>query len=236
MSKAKKTARHAQVEAIARAYDRTVDNHKNGIRDEDLLPEEFSKSPAFVRMSRAGYVCNSGAADIREFLSPMKRMKFLDVGCCANLTNYLLHKWPSAYYGIDVSAKLVSAMRGYCDRNGIVIGDLREAETGAIPFPDCYFDIASCIGVLEYFDMAYIAKSLSELHRVLKPQGRLVLDMPNPENPDTATMIKMETYLGRGRGEVPPTAAFEKAANMLFRITAKNDSSLMIKYFLTRKD
>ncbi|MBF0216685.1 MAG: methyltransferase domain-containing protein [Candidatus Omnitrophica bacterium] len=51
------------------------------------------------------------------------------------------------------------------------------ADSEAIPFGNCTFDICSLIQVLEYVDGDRAA--LSEIYRVLKPGGRLVLQAAN---------------------------------------------------------
>lgn len=183
-----------QIKKIRRAYDRIVNNYRKGVRDVDLLPEKFKHSATFLTFQEAHYVCNSGVADIKKFLHPKKGMNFLDVGSCVNLINYALYKWPSIYYGIDISKKLIEASQNYVLKNNIKIGGLFVAQVVKMPFQDNFFDIASCIGVLEYFDMKYISRSLRELYRVLKPSGKIVLDFPNLANPDTQIMIQFETY------------------------------------------
>lgn len=224
-----------QIKILRKAYDQTVDNYHRGIKDLDLLPNEFKKSSEFIKFRNAKHTCHSGEPDIKKFLNPKKGMNFLDVGSCANLINHSLYKWPSTYYGIDISKKLVQVMKNYVSKNNIKIGGLFVAEVAKIPFGSNFFDIAACIGVLEYFDKDYIAKSLQELQRVLKLKGRMVIDFPNLRNQDTKTMIKLEEYLGRSRYNLPTIQTFEKELKKLFIVDGKKDKSVMIKYFCVKK-
>jgi len=224
-----------QIKVLKKAYDRTVENFKKGVNDLDLLPEDFKNSAEFLKLQKAKYTCHSGSPDIKEYLQPKKGMNFLDVGCCANLINYGLDKWPSNYYGIDISPKLIKAVKAFVAKNKIKIGGLFVSEAAKMPFKNNFFDIAACIGVLEYFDESYICHVLRELHRVLKSGGRLVVDMPNLENQDVKTMFQLEAHLGRPRFNLPTEKVFEKELRKNFTIDKKDDNSLMVKYFVRRR-
>jgi SAM-dependent methyltransferase len=225
-----------QIQIIQNAYDETVDNFLNGVSDLDLLPHNFKNSPEFITFQKetAARGCGSGESNIREFLNPQNGMTFLDVGSCANLINYSLHEWPSFYYGIDVSKKLIKATTNFTSKNNIKIGGLSVADVASIPFEDNFFNIASCIGILEYFDSAYAEKSLREINRVLKPGGRVIVDFPNSKHKCFKTMIAFETYLGRPRYNLPTMESFEKELGKVFSICDRNDKSVMVKYYLEK--
>ena len=48
-----------------------------------------------------------------------------------------------------------------------------------LPFPEGSFDGAYNLGVLEHFTEAEILKILGQLHRVLKPEGKVVVFWPH---------------------------------------------------------
>jgi ubiquinone/menaquinone biosynthesis C-methylase UbiE len=50
----------------------------------------------------------------------------------------------------------------------------------SIPFADESFDVVLALGVLEYVDAE---RALSEIRRVLRPDGRLLVSMLNPMSP-----------------------------------------------------
>ena len=101
-----------QLEKILRAYDLTVEQFRKGINPLDGVPDSIRNTDFFQSMGIATNL-NSAAADIREYLSPVKGMKFLDAGCSANLANYNLVEWPSTYYGVDISPALIEDITGY---------------------------------------------------------------------------------------------------------------------------
>ncbi len=227
---------HHQLRIIRDAYDKTVDRYFAGVEDEDLLPEEFKQSDRYKRFKALLHMPDGGSGDakIREYLQPQAGMRFLDVGCCANLMTRNLAAWPSTYYGIDISPKLIEASQNFVKNHQVNIGGLAVADMAHMPFDDHFFDICAVIGIVEYFDIAYIRTALKELHRVMKPQGRIVLDFPNTAHPDCTTMVEMEGYLGRTRQNVPTTHAFEKELRPLFSLE-KSDANVMKTYFLVSR-
>jgi cyclopropane fatty-acyl-phospholipid synthase-like methyltransferase len=224
-----------QLQRIRQAYDDTDATYHAGF---DLfsvyfVPSAFLESSAYKVFKEASEnnPSNSAATDNKVFLNPNKGMKFLDAGCCANLANYRLDRWDSTYYGVDLSPALIRSMRGFTEQEGIKVGGLEVAEIAELPFDDNFFDIASCIGVLEYFDIDYCQKALTELHRVLKPGARMMVDIPNMNHPHVETMMQLEEYLRRPN--VPKERQqFEDILTPLFEIERSDDSRVMLKYFV----
>jgi ubiquinone/menaquinone biosynthesis C-methylase UbiE len=220
-----------QLVLIRKAYDLTVEQYKNGIDLLTNLPDDIKNSPSFKTIMRDKDQLNSGAKDIHEYLEPKPGMRLLDAGCCANLANYRLDKWQSIYYGVDISPKLINAMRNFVISKNLSIGGLWVTDITKLPFEDNYFDIAAVIGVFEYCTLEYIKESLVELKRVLKPKAKMVLDIPNLEQPDVNVMFKIEEFLDRPN-ILNSREAFEEILMLLFKIERIDDSLLMIKYFV----
>lgn len=222
-----------QLTIIRNAYDKTVDHYYAGIEDEDLLPEEFKQSKRYKRFKAFFLSPSVGSEDpnIVDYLRPQTGMNFLDIGCCANLITRNLGAWPSLYYGIDISPKLIEASQNYVNNHHLKIGGLAVADMANMPFNDHFFDIGAAIGVLEYFDITYIHNALKELCRVMKPQGKIVIDFPNFSHPTCATMIELEGYLGRTRKNVPTNDVFEQELQTLF-IIEMIDAQVMKTYYI----
>ena len=223
-----------RLKKIAKAYDLTVEEFNNDIDPMAKVPAKFRDSAAVKRFLKK---CEGkgGWRTIRSYLQPRKGMKFLDVGSSANLFNYDHGRWTSMYFGIDISPALVKAMRNVAKSRGIRIGSLEIAEMTKMPFDDGFFDIAAVIGVLEYWDLAYCKRALKELHRVLKLDARVVLDLPNLTHPDATIMRKLETYLGRPNATVD-RQKFESVFCKYFSIERTDDLGAMVIYFVRRKD
>lgn len=221
-----------QLERVARAYDRTVEQVNEGVDPYEAVPAEFLESAEFKAFAAAADPpCNCNAPDIRAYLAPAEGMRLLDVGCCANLANYRLDRWPSTYYGVDISPRLIKAMQGFADRNGLSIGGLWLAEAAALPFDDDFFDVAMAVGVFEYCTLEYTDRALAELHRVLTAGAKAVVDVANPDHPHVETMFKLEQYFGRPN--IPKARDdVERVLTRRFDIDRADDSQVMLKYFV----
>jgi SAM-dependent methyltransferase len=220
-----------QLDTIKKAYDLTVEQYRMGINPFDDVPDDIKNSPFFKSLTVDGSALDSSATDIKEYLAPVAGMRFLDVGCSANIVNYRLDRWPSTYYGVDISPKLVEAMKNFVKREQITVGGLYVAQVTGFPFDDDFFDICTVIGVMEYGTLEYAGEALIELNRVLKPGAQAVIDIPNINHPYVTDMMRLEKHLGRTIF-VHPRSAFEKILKPLFTTERIDDSQVMIKYFV----
>jgi ubiquinone/menaquinone biosynthesis C-methylase UbiE len=104
---------------------------------------------------------------IQEFKT-VTRPKILDIGCGAgkNIETFasLGESW-----GIDVSAEAIK----FCKKRRLV--NVKLGSAYKLPFPDNSFDVITLLDVLEHVDED---KALSEIHRVLRPEGILVINVP----------------------------------------------------------
>jgi ubiquinone/menaquinone biosynthesis C-methylase UbiE len=219
------------LEKVRQAYDFTVAQFRQGTDPYADLPVKLKNADTIKKLAADSKNLGSGGSAIKDYLNPSPGMKFLDAGCSANLYNYHLYAWPSMYYGVDISEKLITAMKGFSESKGITIGGLYQADVSDLPFDDDFFDIAAMIGVLEYCKIAYVKKALKELNRVLKPGARIVLDIPNQNHPDVKDMADLERYLKRPI-YIRSRETIEKAIRPFFKIQRVDDSRVMTKYFL----
>ena len=60
-----------------------------------------------------------------------------------------------------------------------------------------FFDIGECVGSLEYFEKDFVQQTVAEFHRIIKPNRRFVLDIPNVGSPEFEITKLIEEYLGR---------------------------------------
>jgi ubiquinone/menaquinone biosynthesis C-methylase UbiE len=106
----------------------------------------------------------------------LRGLRVLDVGCGqGELLAAVAIRYPdSELYGVDFStARLRDAAR-----RGGLSATLREADLQeALPFADGFFDRLFCTEVLEHLKRP--ERCLAEMGRVLKPEGRAVLTVPN---------------------------------------------------------
>jgi SAM-dependent methyltransferase len=220
-----------QLDAIKKAYDLTVEQYRMGINPLDDVPDDIKNSPFYKSLTVDKSALDSSAPDIKEYLAPDAGMRFLDAGCSANIVNYRLDHWPSTYYGVDISPRLIEAMKNFVKCEQVSVGGLYVAEVTGLPFDNNFFDICAVIGVMEYCTLEYIGEALMELNRVMKPGARAVIDIPNKNHPHVLDMIKLEKHMGR-TSFLHSQAAFEKILKPLFVTGRIDDSRVMIKYFV----
>ena len=186
---------------IAKSYDRHFLEYgnKNSLAY-DHLPDYITNDPDYFKWKAEcdgeNIDCES-IIDIKDYLSPNKDMAFIQLGCSVNLMNKGYDKWPSVYYGVDISRETIQFLNNFVSKNKLSIGSLYCGSVHKTPFNENCFDIGECIGVLEYYDKDFTQKTIVEFHRIMKPNGRFVLDIPNMNSPSGRVMMLIEECMGR---------------------------------------
>jgi 2-polyprenyl-3-methyl-5-hydroxy-6-metoxy-1,4-benzoquinol methylase len=99
------------------------------------------------------------------------RLSILDVGCGSGVNSKALAAMGHRVCGIDLSEAAIEQYRSYGFE-----GRTGDIETG-LDYADSSFDVVFCSEVIEHMTSPEIL--VSEIKRVLKPGGRLVLSTPN---------------------------------------------------------
>jgi len=225
-----------QLKAVADSYDRSIDFGREGIDPYKTLPERITSDPSyklFVKMQENGNLSDSGREEIRAFLSPKPEIRFIDLGCCLNLMFRGYDKWESLYHGVDISPHTIELLQTYTNRHRLRTGALVCCGMHKTPFADAYFDIGACIGSLEYFERDYVRSALKEIHRLIKPAGRIVLDIPDVGSPEFASIAIIEEHLGRTERFDLTVAEFEAEIRPFWHLVHREKVGPMLQYFLT---
>ena len=91
----------------------------------------------------------------------------------------LLVERSAEVHGVDVSPRVADAAQARYPDLRVRIADVRELD-----YPDDHFDIVLSNSTLDHFaTRGDIARSLGEIHRVLRPEGRLLITLDNLANP-----------------------------------------------------
>jgi arsenite methyltransferase len=111
---------------------------------------------------------------VREALAPQLGERILDVGCGPGFyaAELLERAGPEgSVVGVDTSEAMLGVARGRTE--GTASSDFRQGDATQLPVEDGEFDAALSVQVLEYVPDATAA--LRELHRALRPGGRVVV-------------------------------------------------------------
>jgi ubiquinone/menaquinone biosynthesis C-methylase UbiE len=99
----------------------------------------------------------------------------LDAGCGTGYGAQILQMAGAASLtAVDISSEAVAATAGRVSPADVVRADLRD-----LPLEDDSFDLVVCWEVIEHVDEG--ERAISELRRVLKPSGILLVSSPNPD-------------------------------------------------------
>lgn len=159
-------------------------SHFDTIADEydDSLPAHVVAHYLRKRAEFVASICPSG--------------KVLDVGCG---TGVLASRLANAGYdvtGVDPSSGMLDVLR---ERDPSVTA-VRGSGT-QLPFDDDSFDLVLCVAVMHHIaDPADVRKTLTEMVRVSRPDGRVLIWDHNPRNP----------YWGRLMARVPQDTGEER--------------------------
>ena len=107
-----------------------------------------------------------------EIVSRIKCSRVLDVGCGTG--KYLRRIDAHERYGVDISRQMIEI--GKKKAKDIV---LKVANAEKLPFKENYFDFVFSLDMLEHTPNPESA--ISEMHRVLKNGGTMIVTTPNPK-------------------------------------------------------
>jgi len=212
----------SHLKRVAKSYDRCIADHgKKDAPGYDTLPDDITNDPDYpswkAEADQQSYKSEC-KKEIRDYLSPDKGMRFIQLGCSLNLMCKGYDRWPSTYYGVDISGRTIRLLKNFVKKNKVSVGALHCGSIHETPFDDNAFDIGECIGVLEYYERAFVLKAVREFHRILKPGGRFVLDIPNAGSPGGRMAMRIEGRLGRPDKFDMPPQEFEDMIEDYFEI------------------
>jgi len=149
----------------------TLSNHhtiKSGSNPEDITTEPFK---SFIAEDTKSVILA-----IIDKLNMHEGAKILEVGCGNGTISVELSKRKYSVIGVDVSSSMIELAQ---EKNSQSDGkcDFRIGNAEDLDFDDNTFDIVIANGLLEYIEWQRWA--LQEIHRVIKPQGYLLIITAN---------------------------------------------------------
>lgn len=141
----------------------------NTIRGKTL--QKFEKDASTYEQTSDGKFCARAYPEILKEINASPNDSLLDVGCG---TGSILSRIPSGKKrcGIDLSGQMIErAQEALCGAAELMVGDAE-----SLPWPRESFDTVCC--TFSFHHYPHPGKVLSEMHRVLKADGRLILADP----------------------------------------------------------
>jgi ubiquinone/menaquinone biosynthesis C-methylase UbiE len=148
-----------------------------------LVKQQFSDAKThaedYRRNTTTAHFYNTRLQRVSELIGDFRVGRVLDIGCGPAIIGTVLNARPIEYYGVDVSKEMIQdciGRYGHDRRFRFAVGRIEK-----LPFPDSYFDIVLCLGILEYVLEFHVA--INEIARVVKPKGIVIATMLNGMSP-----------------------------------------------------
>lgn len=116
---------------------------------------------------------------IVPMLGDVNGKRVLDAGCGTGYVARLIAKEGARVYGCDREPEMLKIARRIEKEKSLGI-KYKLASLHSTNYKDDFFDAVSCVAVLMYNSSAEIINILSEIERITKPQGRLVVSVSHP--------------------------------------------------------
>ncbi|NMA00251.1 MAG: class I SAM-dependent methyltransferase [Clostridiaceae bacterium] len=131
-----------------------------------------------------------------------EEMKVLDIGCGYGYKSLCLAYRGCSVVAIDIDPQKLAFLKQYTEKSNLKIQTIEGSMTN-LPVPDHVFDVAICCSTIHHQKMTGIAKTVSEILRVLKPGGRVFFDMLSVNDPtyEIGEEIEPGTKVGGREGE-----------------------------------
>lgn len=106
-----------------------------------------------------------------ESLNSLKGLRVLEAGCGSGRFTEILLRKGAEVYSFDYSHAVDANFKNNMNNEKLTLfqGDIRK-----IPFPENYFDVVICLGVLQHTPSTQ--ESIKELNRVTKKGGKIIYD------------------------------------------------------------
>jgi SAM-dependent methyltransferase len=104
-------------------------------------------------------------------LPDWREKEIVDVGCGTGAILKQLGN-PEKNVGIDLAPEAIS----FCRQRGL--NNVQQGDIHALPFPDASFDAVICSSVLYHQWVSDVEGAVREMHRVLRPDGVLLINVP----------------------------------------------------------
>ena len=173
------------------------------------LPPEVQAMPIHQEWV-AGILSDKTTSPFWEIAQPQKKQHCLDIGCGVSFLIYPWQEWQAFFYGQEISNVAQDTLNSRSPQlNSKLFKGVKLGSADRLNYSEAQFDLAIATGFSCYFPSEYWRAVLTEVQRVLKPDGQFVFDILNPDKPLAEDWAVLETYLG-AEVFLEPIAEWEK--------------------------
>ncbi len=151
---------------MANSYEKDWDSYAQLINDRKDSPEW-----GVLRKARESHW--------QEFFSVAENDRILDAGCGHGEYTVFALKEKAKVWSFDYSEEMANFTAASVKNNSLHAEKITVDSVTDIPYENEFFDQVFCLAVLDHLGPDNRKKAMSELHRVLKKGGKLVIDVPN---------------------------------------------------------
>ncbi len=183
---------------------RRVEREKRSHTDEDVLAQSYALKDRFSHIWT--YPSRRRLYDLmRSYLQDLEDKYILDYGCGRGEKSLRYLKNGAVVYGIDISAAYIEEARKRVEQRGFPSERYSFSVMDAhnLQFKDDTIDVVVGHGILHHLN---VGVALCEIHRVLRPNGRVLLVEPLSDNP-LLRLFRTFTPSARTEDEQPFSAS-----------------------------
>lgn len=140
------------------------------------------RAEAYARSS--DHAQGSDLVRLIELLAPRSEESALDVATGTGFTALALAPHVVSVVALDLTPEMLAEAQRLADQAGRENVEFVAGDVHALPFADAKFDLVTVRRAPHHF--ADVPRALGEIHRVLKPEGRLGLSDQVPPDPPAA--------------------------------------------------
>jgi ubiquinone/menaquinone biosynthesis C-methylase UbiE len=166
-----------------------------------IIPEE-PDAEYFAKIRERRYRLEPFIKNIANFTA-LKGKKVLEIGCGVGIDGLEFVKAGADYTGIDASARSLALAKQYFELSGYDSQNLILADVESLPFANETFDFIYSWGVLHH--TPHIEKAVSEIHRVLKPNGEFCIMLYNRRS-----LVGFQLYIIYGLFRLRPAVSWRE--------------------------
>lgn len=156
-----------------------------------------------------------------KYFKKMGYKRILDIGSGYGKHSIYLSKNNFDVTSVDINVRMLECLREYIDRNHISNINLMQADINELPFKSDIFDVIICSSVIHHQNLEGVKKSISEMYRVLKKDGCIVVDFMSVEDDSfgLGEEVEKNTFVGSREGEedIPHYYTDIDQLNILFK-------------------